>query len=123
MLACDFSQVVETTPVKPIKHLLDATHAKLLVVNIDHNRKHFTENTPYESLMLDTLLYDYHPEYKFMEDADFVEGINRVAVESNADLIITIPKKTGWFDGIFKKSHTKRLAYHSHVPLMVVHES
>jgi nucleotide-binding universal stress UspA family protein len=121
MLACDFSKVVETTPVAPIKKLLDATGAKLIVVNIDHKNKHFTTDTPFESLMLDTLLQDYNPEYKFMDDVDFVEGINKVALETKTDLIITIPKKMGWFDGLFKKSHTKLLAFHSHVPLMVIH--
>jgi nucleotide-binding universal stress UspA family protein len=121
MLACDFSKVVETTPVGAIKKILDASKAKLFVVNIDHNNKHFTQDTPFESLMLDTLLYGYNPEYSFIDDADFVEGINKAALEKQVDLIITIPKKMGWFDALFKKSHTKMLAYHSHVPLMVVH--
>lgn len=121
MLACDFSKVVETTPVEPIKKILDATGAKLIVVNIDHKNKHFTPDTPFESLMLDTLLHDYNPEYEFIDDTDFVEGINKAALSKKVDLIITIPKKMGWFDGLFKQSHTKRLAYHSHVPLMVVH--
>ena len=121
ILACDFSKVVETTPVAPIKKILDATGAKLIVVNIDYKNKHFTSETPFESLMLDTLLSGYNPEYKFIDDVDFVEGINKVALETQADLIITIPKKMGWFDGLFKKSHTKMLAFHSHVPLMVVH--
>ena len=122
MLACDFTKVVETTPVQPIKQLLDETKAKLLVVNIDHNNKHFTAETPFESLMLDTLLQGYQPEYIFIDDVDFVEGINRIALEKQVDLIVTIPKKTGWFEGLFKKSHTRQLAFHSHVPLMVVHE-
>jgi len=121
ILACDFSKVVETTPVAPVKKILDATGAKLIVVNIDHKNKHFTSETPFESLMLDALLDGYNPEYKFIDDVDFVEGINKVALEKQADLIITIPKKMGWFDGLFKKSHTKMLAFHSHVPLMVVH--
>jgi nucleotide-binding universal stress UspA family protein len=121
MLACDFSKVVETTPVAPIKKILDATGAKLIVVNIDHKNKHFKAETPFESLMLDTLLHGYNPEYKFIDDVDFVEGINKVALETQVDLIITIPKKMGWFDGLFKKSHTKMLAFHSHVPLMVIH--
>lgn len=121
MLACDFSKVVETTPVAPIKKILEATGAKLFVVNIDHKQKHFKSDTPFESLMLDTLLQGSNPEYKFIDDTDFVEGINRVALETKTDLIITIPKKMGWFDSLFKKSHTKMLAFHSHVPLMVIH--
>ena len=121
MFACDFSKVVETTPVESIKKLLDASEAKLFVVNIDHNNKRFNSDTPFESLMLDTLLYDYKPEYRFIDDPDFVEGINKAALDKQVDLIITIPKKMGWFEGLFKKSRTKMLAYHSHVPLMVVH--
>lgn len=121
MFACDFSKVVETTPVDSIKKLLDASEAKLFVVNIDHNNKRFNSDTPFESLMLDTLLYDYKPEYRFIDDPDFVEGINKAALDKQVDLIITIPKKMGWFEGLFKKSRTKMLAYHSHVPLMVVH--
>lgn len=122
MLACDFSKVVESTPVAPIKKILDETKAKLFVVNIDHNNKNYTPDTPFESLMLDTLLQGYNPEYHFLDDADFVSAINKFALEKQVDLIITIPKKTGWFDSLFHKSHTKALAFHSHVPLMVVHE-
>jgi nucleotide-binding universal stress UspA family protein len=122
MLACDFSKVVETTPVAPIKKILDETKAKLFVINIDHKNKNFTAETPFESLMLDTLLQGYNPEYHFIDDTDFVHAINKFALEKQVDLIITIPKKMGWFDALFHKSHTKTLAYHSHVPLMVVHE-
>lgn len=121
MLACDFSKVVETTPVDAIKKILGNTGAKLFVVNIDHKQKHFTANTPFESLMLDTLLQGYNPEYHFIDDPDFVQAINKFALEKEVDLIITIPKKMGWFDALFHKSHTKALAFHSHVPLMVVH--
>lgn len=122
MLACDFSKVVETTPIAPIKKILDETKAKLFVVNIDHNNKNYSAETPFESLMLDTLLQNYNPEYHFLDNADFVDAINKFALEKQVDLIITIPKKTGWFDALFHKSHTKALAFHSHVPLMVVHE-
>lgn len=122
MLACDFSKVIETTPVAPVKLILDETKAKLFVVNIDHNNKHFTPNTPFESLMLDTLLHGYDPEYHFIDEEDFVAATNRFALEKQVDMIITIPKKMGWFDALFHKSHAKALAFHSHVPLMVVHE-
>ncbi|MEX6686098.1 universal stress protein [Danxiaibacter flavus] len=122
VLACDFKKVVETTPIEPIKLLLDTTKAKLLVLNIDHEQKKFTADTPFESLMLDTLLQGYNPEYYFVDNPDFTEGINNFVLEKHADIIITIPKKHGLFDSLFRRSHTKMLAFHSHVPLMVIHE-
>ncbi|HVX48841.1 MAG TPA: universal stress protein [Chitinophagaceae bacterium] len=122
LLACDFRKVVETTPVKPIKTILDETKAKLFVLNIDHENRNFSPDTPFESLMLDTLFYGYNPEYHFIDSTSFVDAINDFAVDKNIDLIITIPKKHGFFDGLFKRSHTKELAFHSHVPLMVIHD-
>ena len=121
MLACDFTKVEETLPVEPIKNILDATSAKLFVINIDHN-KESKPDTPFESLVLDKLLAGYKPEYHFINDVDFVEAINNFAHEKEVDLIITIPKKMGWFNSLFKRNHTAMLAFHSHVPIMVVHE-
>lgn len=122
LFACDFTHVVETTPVAPIKTILDETGAKLFVLNIDHANKHFTPDTPFESLMLDTLLYGYNPEYHFTDNEDFIEGINSFATNNNIDLIITIPKKHNLFNRLFHRSHTKQLAFHSHIPLMVIHD-
>lgn len=122
VLACDFKHVVETTPVAPIKQILDATHAKLMVLNVDHNNKDLSSDTPFESLMLDTLFEGYDLQYYFVDNADFAEGINQFAEENNVDLIVTIPKKHGWFEGLFRRSHTKMLAFHTHIPLMVIHD-
>ena len=122
LFACDFHKVVESTPVKPIRQLLDLTNAKLFVLHVDKSSKETVPDIKFESLMLDTLFTGYHPEYHFTDKGDFSERINEFVVEKEIDLIITIPKKHGLFDNIFKRSHTKMLAFHSHVPLMVIHD-
>ncbi len=122
LLACDYKKVVETTPVQPIKNLLAATGAKLFVLNVDHNNKAYNSEVPFESLMLDILLQGCNPEYHFVDSPDFTEAINAFAREKQVDIIITIPKRHGWFESLFRKSHTKMLAFHSDVPLMVIHE-
>lgn len=122
LLACDFKKVVETTPVEPIKKILDATKAKFLVLNIDHNQHQFDSETPFESLMLDDLFHSYEPQYEFSNYPDFIEGINEFALKESVDLIITIPKRHRFFENLFSKNHTKELAFHSHVPLMMVHD-
>lgn len=122
MLVCDFKKVVETTPVQPIKNILDATGAKLFVLHVDHENKQWSADTPFESLMLDTLLYSYKPEYLFENNNNFIEAVNIVALEKMVDIIITMPKKHGLFEGLFHSSATKKLAYHSNVPIMVIHE-
>jgi nucleotide-binding universal stress UspA family protein len=122
VFACDFNKVVETTPVKAIKKVLDATGAKVYVLHVDDYNKENGPDIKFESLMLDTLLEGYEKEYHFADNPDFTEAINDFAEEKEVDMIITIPKKHGFFDNLFKRSHTKMLAFHSHVPLMVIHE-
>jgi nucleotide-binding universal stress UspA family protein len=120
VLACDFKKVAETMPVKAIKNILDLTKAHLHILNV--SEKPTKPGDQFESLLLDNLFQGYNPEYHFIHDTHFAEAINNFADSNSIDLIITIPKKHGLFEGLFKKSHTKSLAFHSHVPLMVIHE-
>ena len=122
VFAADLRKVAETTPVEPLKKLLHIFNAELHVINIDHESRHFSTDTPFETLMLDTLLEDFHPEYHFIDNPNVVEGIVEFAEENHADLILTIPKKHGLFEGIFKRSRTSKLAYQTHIPLLTLHE-
>ena len=120
VLACDFRKVVDTMPVQSIKNLLDLTKAQLHILNV--SEKQTKPDEAFESLLLDTLFQGYDPKYHFIHDTHFTEAINHFSDNNAIDLIITIPKKHGLFDGLFKKSHTKSLAFHSHLPLMVIHD-
>jgi nucleotide-binding universal stress UspA family protein len=120
--ACDFNKVIENTPVQFIKNMVKEFGAELHVLNVDYESRHFKPETPEESLMLHTLLEDLNPNYHFINHADIEDGINEFAESNNIDLLITIPKKHGWIDSLFKHSSTKELITQSHVPIMCVHE-
>jgi len=120
--ACDFRQVIETTPVPYIIEIVRTFHAELHVLNVDFENKHFKPETPEESLLLHSMLEDLNPEYHFIENPDVEAGINEFAEKNNLDLLITIPKKHKLLQGLFKKSHTRKLVFESHVPIMCVHE-
>jgi nucleotide-binding universal stress UspA family protein len=121
LLACDFKQVLETTPVRPLKLLLENTGAALHILHVNTSSEKAID-VSFESMVLDSLLKSNNPQCHFVENESFTDGINQFADSNNIDMIITMPKKHGFFDSIFKKSHTKRLAFHSHLPLMVMHD-
>ena len=122
VLACDLQEVIETTPVSFIKNLLQTTGARLLILHATHEDKSTEPGMPFESLMLEALFKEYHPEFHFTGQTDFTEGINQFANEQEADLIINIPKKHGFLEEIFRHSHTKKLVLHSSRPLLLVHK-
>lgn len=121
-LATDMHDVVENTPVEPIKELVHFFNSELHVLNVDYERRHFTSYTPEESLKLDTMLSGLNPVYDFIENKDIEEGLSEFAEKNNIDLLITLPKKHQILEKILEKSHTRELIYHTNVPLMCVHQ-
>ena len=122
LLAVDFKKVAETTPVSEIKKLLDVTNAQLDVLHVEADANSAHIDLDDERKLFSTLFDNYDPRYHFIENENFTDAINDFVVNNNSNLIIVIPKKHGLFEGIFKRSHTKSLAYHSHIPVMSIHE-
>ena len=121
-LACDFREVVETTPVSEIKEFVKEFHAQLFVLNVDYDNQQFRPDTPEQSALLHSALEEVHPEYHFITRKDIEDGINEFAESHNLDLVIAIPKKHRLLDGLFRKSSTKQLVFESKVPVMCLHE-
>jgi nucleotide-binding universal stress UspA family protein len=38
------------------------------------------------------------------------------------DMLIMLPKKHSFFASLFHKSQSKEMAYHSHIPLLALHQ-
>ena len=120
--ACDFRDVMETTPTDFIKTFVNEFKAEFHVLNVDYKEHHFTPDTPEQSRMLHRMLEELKPQYHFINHKDIEEGLNEFSDKNQLDLLITIPKKHKLLQGLFKPSSTKQLVFHSHIPVMCVHE-
>jgi nucleotide-binding universal stress UspA family protein len=123
VLASDFKEVDTTIPVAPLKATLDLFKPALHIVNVDS--EHYVELTDEykaERAKLETMLKNYAPEFSFIRQYDFFDAISQFADDRNIDLIVIVPKDRSFLSGLFKTSHTKKLAYHSHVPIVAIHE-
>lgn len=120
VFACDLRKVAKTTRKEPLHKLLDAFMPELLVLNVQKEGKENLHGE--ENQELDNMLHNYNPQYHFIDHPNVVEGITQFADKEAADLLLIIPKKHGLFDSIFKRSHTSRIAFNTHVPLLSIHE-
>lgn len=121
-LACDFKDVVSSTPITFIKQFANEFRAELHVLNVDQNNHYFIPDSNLESGYLDSLLQDLHPRYHFLQKEDVVDAITEFSETNNLDLVIVIPKKHKLLEGIFHKSSSAGLVKHSHVPVIAIHE-
>lgn len=125
MLLSDFDKADKTIPVEPLRKIIEETKAKLFVFNVEEEVDEYGVTYPSnvlgESYAVHTLLQDLAPEYHFTKNTNYMKAIDEFVLEHHIDLIITIPQKHGFIESLFTSSHTKKLAFHSHIPLMVVH--
>jgi nucleotide-binding universal stress UspA family protein len=121
-LACDFKDVVTTTPEKEIHNVLKAFNAELHILNVDYKNQHFKPETPEQSFLLHNMLVDMNPVYHWLEKENIEEGLNEFATKNNIDILIIIPKKHHLLEGLFHKSQSKEMVFHAQVPVMSIHE-
>jgi nucleotide-binding universal stress UspA family protein len=122
MLISDFKDVEKTIPIAPIKAILNLFKPALHVVNVDSD--HYVELTDEYKVQknkLNNMIKEFKPEYYFIRLYDFMDAINQFVMDKNIDMIMTIPKNHTFLSNVFKTTHTSKLAYHSHVPIIAVH--
>ncbi|RYY45888.1 MAG: universal stress protein [Chitinophagaceae bacterium] len=123
MLTSDYKDTLNTTPSVPIKEFLSIYHPKLHVVNVD--KEHYislTEKYEKEKQDMRSLLGEFNPEFYFMRMFDIDEALNLFADDFKIDLIIAVQKNHSFMERLFKTSRTKQFAYHSKLPILVIHE-
>lgn len=123
LLTSDFKNVMASTPSVPIKNILKAFRPSFHIMNVDS--EHYvalTEAYQAERAKLKDMFSDFHPEFYFLGLQDVDEAISQFAQDKKIDLIIVVHKEQTLFSKLFIKSHTKKLIYHSSVPVLALHE-
>jgi len=118
--ACDYREMGISTPVALLKKIVKDFHAELHVLNVDN--RHANGVTVDESYQIDELLKDTKAEYHSVEAREVTEGINWFIDKEKLDWITVIPKKHRLLETIFKRSHTRELVFHTHTPVLCIHE-
>lgn len=121
--ASDFKNVEDVTPSDLIAAVLEMFNPKLHIVHVN---KEVYVSLPAElqegKNKLASMFSRFNTEFYFITMNDFFDAIDTFVKDQNIDVLITIPKHHSNAASIFKTTHTKRLAYHSHIPILAAHE-
>lgn len=119
----DFKDVARTTPFASLTKILDTFQPELDILNVDSEHYvELTEEFKIEREAMELKLGKYNPNFSFLRAFDFLDGINEYVEAKHIDAIITVPRKHSFLSQLFKTSHTKKLAYHSTVPIIAIPE-
>jgi len=121
--ASDFKNVEDTTPAALINAVLEMFNPMLHIVNV--NKDHYvslTEDIQQGKEKFKEMFSAWKTEFYFITMNDFFDAMDNFVKDYKVDVLITIPKHQSNTTSLFKSSHTKRLAYHSHIPILAAHE-
>jgi nucleotide-binding universal stress UspA family protein len=121
VFATDLKDIEEATPINYIKAVLDVFKPKVHIVNVSKDPNNLSAEQVAEKTKLQQLFQEYQPEFYMIKDNDVVDTLDHFSKDNNIDVILTVPRQHA-LSGIFQTSHTKQLAYHSHIPVIAVHE-
>jgi len=121
--ASDFINIEATTPSVLINAVLEMFHPMLHIVNV--NSEHYvslTEEFQSGKETFRSMFTDYKMEFYFITMNDFFDALDNFINDYHIDMLITIPKHQSNAMSLFQATHTRRLTYHSHIPMLAAHE-
>jgi nucleotide-binding universal stress UspA family protein len=116
--ACDYKEVQQTTPAVAISNMIIALKAKLVVMHNNPDPKAFDPGLFHNNVMVAEIFKKIKPEFDMVSEDNFLEATQQFVEKHHVDMLLVIPKRASWFESLFKRSHTRMLAFHSHVPLL-----
>lgn len=121
--ASDFEDVENSTPAALINSVLEIFNPKLHVVNV--NPEHYisiNEKCQTQKEKLAEMFAPYEKDFYFITMYDFQDAISNFLTDYQIDMLITIPRHHTGHSGLWKNSNTRKLAYHSHIPILTAHQ-
>ena len=106
---------------RPLQRL--GAFAKMVGASIDIVHVQKENNVPTGARdFYSSILKEVEHEFTIIRADNVEQAIAKEADKENADIVAAINKNYGFFESIFHRSITNKLAYHSSLPLLVLHE-
>ena len=120
VFACDFDPRTDVHTLDDLKKLMKTFGSKIYVVNVKQKKESVSMEEAVAGVKLENKLNDVEHVYYFPEKENLVEGINEFVQEHQADMVAIIPHRYSLMDRLFHKSISKKMAFHTHVPLLAL---
>jgi len=123
VLACDYKKIDDISILEPLKEFIKLFKSHLYILNV--NSEPGSMSSSEKSLggaQLEHSFKELDHSFNFIENENIVDGINQFVDANNVDMIVMIPRKHTWIENLFQERNTKHMAFHSHIPLLALHE-
>ncbi|WP_028297262.1 universal stress protein [Olivibacter sitiensis] len=122
LFACDMLRGVQKQVLDRIKELASSLGANIEIFSVSKKLVKLEENSPYmnSQAAIDEGLDGVSYYYKNVESGAIIDEIRKEVQASNADLLVMLPNKYGFWASLVHRSKTRIMASRSAVPLLSI---
>jgi nucleotide-binding universal stress UspA family protein len=119
LYACAPAFLKQDCQLDVLKQFVREMNAELEVFHVLTNGEGTNEREKLQDVM-GNVLHDLPHTYGYVVNQNVEDGIVEGLHQSPADLLVMVPHKIGFFESLFKGSHTSQMTVRTHVPLLVI---
>lgn len=116
--ACDYKDAIKTTPAEDIKKIVSAFAAQLIIMHNNPDPKAFDPDMFHNNVMVEEMFQHLRPVFDLVSEENLNVAVDNFVKTRKIDMLLVLPRRHGWLESIFHKSHTRQLAFHTHIPLL-----
>ncbi len=122
-LASDYEETKDKFILEPLKEFVRLFKSHVYILNVVPELETIISVPKVvEGVKLDHSLENINHSFHHAKSEDIVEGINDFVDEKKIDMVAMIPRMHSVLN-IFKASQTKRMVFHTKIPLLALHEN
>ncbi len=119
--ACDYDDIEESDGLEKLIEFVKLFKAQLQLINIINPVEKPNYKKELSGALLEHIFDKVNHTISFSKNEDITEGINNFVDKHGTDMLIMLPKRHSFFSRLFKEPNTKKMAFHTHVPLLTIH--
>ena len=122
VVAFDFRAIKNTKSVNIVIDLAKTFKSKITALNIRQGTEEASIERSLSASQAGDLISDVPHRMVNYTDSDTIEGLEHYLKSHDVDLLVMLKRKHSFFDQLLHGSHTRKMAFHTHIPLLVLHE-
>jgi len=123
VLAYDYEKAIKKPVLDPLKEFVKIFKSKIIVLNVmGEDEKLPSLKNAVAGVGIEPAIRGLQHSYHVIQNKDVINGINKFVAVKKADMIVIIPHKHKFLSTLFQESNTKKMAFHSKLPLLALHE-
>jgi K+-sensing histidine kinase KdpD len=119
MLATDF-RINRHTNIELLIRLALSFQSHVQVLNVSDQSEAEEQVKLTQLKFLEDILQQVPHEYIIMSNSDITDGIKKAAAQYEPHLLVMVPQRHDFWDVLFNRSNTRKLAFQTHIPLLTL---